>query len=81
MMQAIIFDFGRVITAQKPLSLFRDYEYELGLEPGKLNSIMFGSPAWQDTLLGRKTTEEYWYLIGPELGLNSVDEISGLCSP
>ena len=77
MIKAIIFDFGRVITAQKPLSLFRSYEVKLGLDPGTINPIMFGSQAWQDTLLGRKTTEEFWYLIGPELGLNTVDEING----
>ena len=76
MIKAIIFDFGRVISAQKPTSLFRSYEVELGLDPGAINPIMFGSQAWQDTLLGRKTTEEFWYLIGPELGLNTVDEIN-----
>jgi len=75
MIKAIVFDFGRVITAQKPLALFRRYEALLGLAPGTLNPIMFGSPAWQDALLGRKTAEEYWYLIGPELGLKSKDEI------
>jgi epoxide hydrolase-like predicted phosphatase len=77
MIKAIIFDFGRVITAQKPRALFRSYEMELGLEPDTINPIMFENQAWQDALLGRKTTEEFWYLIGPELGLNSVDEING----
>jgi putative hydrolase of the HAD superfamily len=76
MIKAIIFDFGRVITAQKPLSLFRSYEVELGLDPDTINSIMFGSQAWQDTLLGRKTTEEFWHLIGPELGLKTADEVN-----
>ena len=76
MIKAIIFDFGRVITAQKPLSLFRSYEAELGLDPDTINSIMFGSQAWQDTLLGRKTTEEFWHLIGPELGLSTADEVN-----
>ena len=76
MIKAIIFDFGRVITAQKPLSLFRSYEIELGLDPDTINSIMFGSQAWQDTLLGRKTTEEFWHLIGPELGLKTADEVN-----
>ncbi len=76
MIKAIIFDFGRVITAQKPLSLFRSYEEELGLDPDTINSIMFGSQAWQDTLLGRKTTEEFWHLIGPELGLSTADEVN-----
>ena len=75
MIKAIVFDFGRVITAQKPPALFRRYEDLLGLAPGTINPIMFGSPAWQDTLLGQKTAEEYWYLIGPELGLRSKDEI------
>jgi putative hydrolase of the HAD superfamily len=37
---------------------------------------MFESRAWQDTLLGRKTAEEFWYLIGSELGLTSVDEVN-----
>ena len=37
---------------------------------------MFDSQAWQDTLLGRKTSEEYWHLIGPELRLNSADEVN-----
>ena len=76
MIKVIIFDFGRVITAQKPLSLFRSYEEELGLDPDTINSIMFGSQAWQDTLLGRKTTEEFWHLIGPELGLSTADEVN-----
>lgn len=76
MIKAIIFDFGRVITAQKPLSLFRSYEIKLGLDPDTINSIMFDSQAWQDALLGRKTTEEFWHLIGPELGLNTADEVN-----
>ena len=75
MIKAIIFDFGRVISGQKPLSLFRNYEDELGLEPGTINFIMFDSEAWQDALVGRKTVEEFWHEIGPELGLNSVDEV------
>jgi epoxide hydrolase-like predicted phosphatase len=75
MIKAIIFDFGRVISAQKPLSLFHRYEDELGLEPGTINSVMFDSQAWQKALVGRKTVEEFWYEIGPELGLNSREEI------
>jgi putative hydrolase of the HAD superfamily len=51
--KAVIFDFGRVISAQKPMSLFWGYEEELGIAPGTLNPIMFGSPAWEDALVGR----------------------------
>jgi putative hydrolase of the HAD superfamily len=74
MIKAIIFDFGRVISGQKPPSLFRSYEDELGLEPGTINFIMFDSEAWQEALVGRKTVEEFWHEIGPELGL-SGDEV------
>jgi epoxide hydrolase-like predicted phosphatase len=75
MIKAIIFDFGRVISAQKPPSLFRRYEEDLGLPPGTINPIMFGSPAWEDTLVGRKTAEEFWHAIGPELNLRTPEEI------
>ena len=75
MIKAIIFDFGRVITAQKPDSLFRRYEEVLGLAPDSINPIMFDSPAWQDALLGRKTAKEFWFSIGPALGLKSRHEI------
>ncbi len=75
MIKAIIFDFGRVISAQKPASLFRGYEDELGLSPGVLNRVMFGSDAWQETLVGRKTADDYWREIGPALGLRTPDEI------
>ncbi len=76
MIKAIIFDFGRVISAQKPISLFRRYEDDLGLTPGSLNTIMFGSQAWRDALLGRKTTKAFWTAIGPKLGLNTPEAIN-----
>lgn len=75
MIKAIIFDFGRVISSQKPLSLFRAYENDLELAPDSINQIMFSSPMWEEALLGRKTAKEFWYSIGPELGLKSHDEI------
>ena len=76
MIQAIIFDFGRVISAQKPPSLFHTYEQQLGIRPGTINRIMFGSPAWQEALLGRITSDDYWRAIAPELNLNTPDAIS-----
>ena len=75
MIKAVIFDFGRVISAQKPLSLFRGYEKDLGLAPDTINLIMFGSRVWQETMLGRMTAEEFWYAIGPELGLETPEKI------
>ena len=73
--KAIIFDFGRVISAQKPVSLFRAYETDLGLTPGTINQIMFDSQAWQDALVGRISATEFWYTIGPALGFESTRKI------
>ena len=75
--KAVIFDFGRVISAQKPVSLFRAYEDELELAPGTINQIMFESQAWCDALIGRSSTREFWYRIGPALGLESREKIDG----
>ncbi len=75
MIKAIIFDFGRVVSAQKPMSLFRGYEEELGLAPGVLNRVMFGREAWQEVLVGRKALDDYWLEIGPELGMHTPAEI------
>ena len=74
MIRAIIFDFGRVVTAQKPASLFHQYEDELGLARNSINRIMFDSEAWQKLLVGRITSEEYWRVIGPQMGLHTVNE-------
>jgi putative hydrolase of the HAD superfamily len=76
MIKAIIFDFGRVISAPKPASLFRGYEEELGLSPGVLNRVMFGSAAWEEVLVGSKTSDQYWREIGPRVGLHTPDAIS-----
>jgi len=75
LIKAVIFDFGRVISAQKPVSLFRAYEEALGLEPDSINQIMFDSQAWQDALVGRISTKEFWHRIGPELRLESHEKI------
>ncbi|MCX7682238.1 MAG: HAD family phosphatase, partial [Anaerolineae bacterium] len=75
MIRAVIFDFGRVISAQKPPSLFRQYEMELGLPPDTINATMFGSQAWQEALVGRKTEEAFWAEIGPALGLHTREAI------
>jgi putative hydrolase of the HAD superfamily len=75
LIKAVIFDFGRVISAQKPVSLFRAYEEELGLAPDTINQIMFESQAWQEALVGTKSLKEFWQAIGPELRLASREMV------
>lgn len=76
MIKAVIFDFGRVITVQKPPSLFQAWEEELGLSPGELNAIMYESEAWDLTQVGAISDDEYWRRIGPRLGLDSLEEVA-----
>ena len=76
MIKAIIFDFGRVVSTQKPMSLFRGYEKEMGLAPGVLNATMFGHPIWEQVLVGRKTVDEYWGEIGPLVGLHAPEAVA-----
>jgi putative hydrolase of the HAD superfamily len=75
LIKAVIFDFGRVISAQKPATLFRTYEHDLGIPAGTINELMFDNQAWKDALIGRKTLDSYWESIGPELGLKTKKEI------
>lgn len=75
MIRGIIFDFGRVISAQKPPSLFHKYEQELGLRKDSINSIMFECSEWQDALRGQKSLDEYWKIIGPRLGLGNGEHM------
>ena len=75
--KAVIFDFGRVISSQKPDSLFRAYEDELDLAPGTINQIMFESQAWRDALIGRRSAKKYWHMIGPALKRESREKIDG----
>ncbi|MGQ9483652.1 MAG: HAD family hydrolase [Desulfosoma sp.] len=74
--KAVLFDFGRVISAPKPASLFESYERDLKLPLGCLNRIMFDDPAWEDTLLGRRSLDEYWAIIGTRLGLRDAEAVA-----
>jgi putative hydrolase of the HAD superfamily len=75
MIKAIIFDFGRVISMPRPSIRFRTYEADLGLVGGSINRIMFEHPAWHEALVGRLTMKEYWYAVGPSLGLATHPQI------
>ncbi|ROR02900.1 HAD family hydrolase [Desulfosoma caldarium] len=74
--KAVLFDFGRVISAPKPASLFESYERDLKLPLGSLNRIMFDDPVWEDTLLGRRSLNEYWETMGPRLGLRDATAVA-----
>jgi putative hydrolase of the HAD superfamily len=74
--RAVIFDFGRVVSAPKPPSLFHRYEMELGLAPDTINAVMFDSPHWQDALVGKTDMDGYWHAVGPALGLHTPEAVA-----
>jgi HAD superfamily hydrolase (TIGR01509 family) len=75
LIRCLLFDFGRVISAQKPVALFRSYEIELGLPPASLNRIMFDSPLWEQALVGELQMAEFWQAIGPQLNLDTPAKV------
>ena len=75
MIRGLLFDFGRVISAQKPAALFRSYELDLGLPPASLNRIMFDSPLWEQALVGELQMAEFWQAIGPQLNLDTPAKV------
>jgi epoxide hydrolase-like predicted phosphatase len=76
MIKAMIFDFGRVISAAKPRELFHHYEDELGLERDTINRLMFESDQWRQALVGKMTMARFWQAIGPSLNLHSTDAVT-----
>lgn len=76
MIKAMIFDFGRVISAAKPRELFHHYEDELGLERDTINRLMFESDQWQQALIGKMTMAQFWQAIGPRLKLHSQKAVT-----
>jgi len=74
--RAVLFDFGRVISAQKPAWLFGEYERILGLPAGSFQNLFDNSPEWRDALLGRMTLDGFWEAVGPKLGLRTSEGIS-----
>jgi epoxide hydrolase-like predicted phosphatase len=76
MIKAVIFDFGRVISAAKPRELFHRYEDELGLNRDTINRLMFESDQWRLALIGKMTMAEFWQAIGPSLNLDSAAAVT-----
>lgn len=73
--RAVLFDFGRVISAKKPARLFQEYEDMLGLAPGSFVGLFDESPEWRDALVGRRTLDGFWEAVGPRLGLRTLEQI------
>ncbi len=73
--EGILFDFGGVLASYYQPELFQRLEQQLGLPPGSLSDILWGSDAWRLAEKGQITDEEYWRRTAPRLGLNTPQAI------
>ncbi len=68
--RALIFDYGGVLMRTTDPSPRQTLEQRLGLEPGAVYDIVFGSPSWNELQLGRLGSGEFWAGVGERLGLD-----------
>jgi epoxide hydrolase-like predicted phosphatase len=76
--EAVVLDFGGVMARVYRPERFRDLEERFGLEPGSLPEILWRSPEWRQTEVGKISDEEYWQRIAPRLGLQSSEAVQAL---
>ena len=76
--EAVVLDFGGVMARVYRPERFRDLEEQLGLESGSLPEILWRSPEWRQTEVGKISDEEYWQRIAPRLGLQSSKAVREL---
>lgn len=68
----VVFDFGGVVCRAEDESGRRKWEGILGLPPGRLPEIVFGSEAARDALLGRVAEAEIWAQMARLFGLDPL---------
>jgi hypothetical protein len=66
MMQAVIFDYGSVLTRTLNLKPRAAWEDQLGLEPGGLQQRVHNDTSWSEVQCGRLSVEAYWLDVGQQ---------------
>jgi len=67
LVDAVIFDFGGVLTDPLPMrEEMRAYDALLGLEEGTLLQALGSGEAWEDVSVGRISETEYWDRVAAE---------------
>lgn len=68
MIQAVIFDFGGVITRNDASQArLREFDDLLGWPPGTMQTRLFSGQAWELASTGIISPEEHWARVGAEL--------------
>ncbi len=68
MIEAVVFDYGGVISDPRPrLEALERYDRLLGQPKGTLQARLFSGPAWEAASTGAISVEEYWEMVGAPL--------------
>lgn len=71
MIQAVIFDYGNVLSRTLDLQPRVDWDHQLGLEPGSVQQAVHNDTSWVAAQCGRLSVDDYWLDVGQRLGLTS----------
>ena len=69
--RAAIFDYGGVLMRTVNPLPRRELDQRFGLPPGGVDRLVFESPLWDETQLGRISGAEFWADVGRRLELNA----------
>ena len=69
---ALIFDWGGVLMRTANPASRREADRRLGLPPRGIDRLVFGHPLWQDTQMGRISSDAFWAGIAEQLGLDDA---------
>lgn len=70
MIRAVIFDWGGVLMRTAAHSFRLAWDARLGLEPGRLEQLVFGSAEWKQAQLGQLSEEDVWASLRARLNLS-----------
>ncbi len=73
MIQAIIFDYGNVLSRTLNPHPRTAWETQLGLEPGALEQAVHNDTSWVQVQCGQLSLEVYWSDVAKQLGLGSQE--------
>ena len=73
MIRALIFDYGGVLMRTVNPVPRRELEHRLELPPDGASRVVFESPLWDETQLGRISSAEFWASVGQQLGLDDEE--------
>jgi putative hydrolase of the HAD superfamily len=68
----VVFDWGGVLMRTHDYDPRLAWDIRLGLPPGAVERTVHGHAAWRQVQLGQIDEEEYWQIVGAELGLTAA---------